>query len=366
MDVEGRPSWVEVSTFNLKSKPQSLAGDAHEDCVDEPGGDGHRLQGSKGHLAASHQEGGGSQAFGDRPEKSLEPRWVWMTIAGQAVDHKTARVAAGDEVENQRDEREDGEEGPEVAVAHHQVEPHLLGVPAREPCEASVGGGHPPPARFVQLLHLRLPSLVGGVLQALQEALRAGVASATSAQLVVLADKRGRSSHAEVDQPPHVQVVAAETSTGGFSLHPQTGAAKDDHPHEDVDHRGRHRPSDEFLHSATNGDLGNEHADKGTPGNPPAPVEDRPTVHPASRAIAARHPLRQVLSPISCSKAWSQLFKRVAVEAELENVLEVVAHGLHVEVEKEDGLVHEEDDQHEGKATAEAEFRDPPDPIFHP
>ena len=56
-----------------------------------------------------------------------------MAIAGEAVNDKTARVAAGDKVENQRDEGEYGEEGAEVAVAHHHVEPHLLCVPAREP-----------------------------------------------------------------------------------------------------------------------------------------------------------------------------------------------------------------------------------------
>ena len=39
-----------------------------------------------------------------------------MAIAGEAVNDKTARVAAGDKVENQRDEGEYGEEGAEVAA----------------------------------------------------------------------------------------------------------------------------------------------------------------------------------------------------------------------------------------------------------
>ena len=46
-----------------------------------------------------------------------------MAVAGEAVDDKTARVAAGDKVEHEGDEREYGEEGAEVAVAHHHVEP---------------------------------------------------------------------------------------------------------------------------------------------------------------------------------------------------------------------------------------------------
>ena len=46
-----------------------------------------------------------------------------MAVAGEAVNDKTARVAAGDKVEDEGDEREYGEEGAEVAIAHHHVEP---------------------------------------------------------------------------------------------------------------------------------------------------------------------------------------------------------------------------------------------------
>ena len=77
-----------------------------------------------------------------------------MAIAGEAVDDKTARVAAGDKVEHEGDEGEYGEEGAEVAVAHHHVKPHLLGVPAGEPRQAPVGRCHSPPIGLVQLFNL--------------------------------------------------------------------------------------------------------------------------------------------------------------------------------------------------------------------
>ena len=77
-----------------------------------------------------------------------------MAIAGEAINDKTARVTAGDKVENQGDEGEYGEEGAEVAVAHHHVKPHLLCVSTREPRQAPVGCCHTPPVGLVQGLHL--------------------------------------------------------------------------------------------------------------------------------------------------------------------------------------------------------------------
>ena len=77
-----------------------------------------------------------------------------MTIAGEAVNDKTARVAAGDKVEDQGDKGEYGEEGAEVAVAHHHVKPHLLCGSAGEPRQAPVRRCHTPPVRLVKFIHL--------------------------------------------------------------------------------------------------------------------------------------------------------------------------------------------------------------------
>ena len=164
----------------------------------------------------------------------------------------------------------------------------------------------------------------------------------------------------------NIKGVLSKTCSRCFPLHPQSRASEDDHPHEDVDHRRCHRPRNELLHSATNGDLGDEHANEGAPGDPPAPVEDGPNIHPGSWSITALNSIWKMLTPVLCSVTGTQLFKGIAVKAKLEDVLEVVAHGLDVEVEEEDGLVHEEDDEHQGQATAEAELRDSPNSIFHP
>ena len=171
MDVKCRPSWVQVPAFHLERKPQCLASDAHEDRVDEASGNGHRLQCLQSHLASSHKKGGGSQTLGQCPKKSLESWWVWMPVAGEAVDDKAARVTAGDKVENKRDEREYGKEGTEVAIAHHHVKPHLFGLSAGESGEVPVHCCHPPPVGLVQLYHLLLPRLVGDVAQPFQKTL---------------------------------------------------------------------------------------------------------------------------------------------------------------------------------------------------
>lgn len=50
------------------------------------------------------------------------------------------------------------------------------------------------------------------------------------------------------------------------------------------------------------------------------------------------------------------LLERVRVEAKLDDVLEVVPKGLHVQVQQVEGVVHEEDDGHEEHANDEARF----------
>ena len=87
-----------------------------------------------------------------------------------------------------------------------------------------------------------------------------------------------------------------------------------------------------------------------------APVEDGPAVHPARRPVRGGDALGKDLTPITCSITWTQLLKRITVEFKLQNILEVETHRLHIEVEQEDGVVHEEDNEHEGEATAETEL----------
>ena len=95
------PPGVELPALHLQGQPQGLAGDAHQDGVDEASGDGHGLEGLEGHLAPGHQEGRGRETLGERPEQPLEPRGVRVAVAGQAVDHQAAGVRAGHEVKYQ-------------------------------------------------------------------------------------------------------------------------------------------------------------------------------------------------------------------------------------------------------------------------
>ena len=46
--------------------------------------------------------------------------------------------------------------------------------------------------------------------------------------------------------------------------------------------RTEHRTGDDLPHSPASGDFGDEHSNKRRPGDPPAPVEDRPVIHPRS------------------------------------------------------------------------------------
>ena len=60
------------------------------------------------------------------------------------------------------------------------------------------------------------------------------------------------------------------------------------------------------------------------------------------------------------------MLKCVGVSSELNQRRGVVSHGLDVEVEQIDGLVHQEDDGHQSTATAEAELADSSDAVLDP
>ena len=164
----------------------------------------------------------------------------------------------------------------------------------------------------------------------------------------------------------HLDIVAAETCVSRFSLHPETGPSKHDEPHGDVDRGRDHHAKDELFHCAPDGDLCNEHADKGAPCDPPAPVEESPVVHPGLRSRRRNFSVRQETAAFLCSGAGTELLERVGVRANLNQGRGVVAHRLDVEVQQVDSLVHQEDDSHQSTAAAEAELADPSDAVLHP
>ena len=80
--------------------------------------------------------------------------------------------------------------------------------------------------------------------------------------------------------------MAAEPGRGCLPLHPDAGSAERDEPDADEQEGEGHHAVDELANRSSVGDLGDEHSNKRTPGDPPTPVEDGPAVHPAIRAIS--------------------------------------------------------------------------------
>ena len=67
------------------------------------------------------------------------------------------------------------------------------------------------------------------------------------------------------------------------------------------------------------------------------------------------------------NNSWQKtahLLKGIGVEAELHEVLEVEAKGLDIEVEEEDGVVEQEDDQHQHNPASKTYFGESSDSII--
>src|SRR5918997_37699 len=84
--------------------------------------------------------------------------------------------------------------------------------------------------------------------------------------------------------------VAPPTSsmTIATALRVDRGPAEDGEPHQ-AHHAGdRDHPGDELANRPPPADPGDEHAHKRCPGNPPRPVEDRPTGQPLVGRVSTR------------------------------------------------------------------------------
>ena len=105
--------------------------------------------------------------------------------------------------------------------------------------------------------------------------------------------------------------VARHSGQSGVAFHLDSRSTHDGQPHERIDDWHGQGAVEEFSNCAAFGDLGDEHAHERRPGDPPAPVEDRPVVHPAWR-----------FQPV-----WgvANLRERVGVEPNLDYPLQVVA-----------------------------------------
>ena len=105
--------------------------------------------------------------------------------------------------------------------------------------------------------------------------------------------------------------VARHSSQSGVAFHLDFRSTHDAHPQQGIDDRHGECAVEKFSNGATSRDLGDEHARERRPGDPPAPVEDRPVVHPAWG-----------FQPV-----WgvANLRERVGVETNLDYPLQVVA-----------------------------------------
>ena len=130
-------------------------------------------------------------------------------------------------------------------------------------------------------------------------------------------------------------------------MNPDALGAEDAEPHEGVDGGDDQGGEDELAQRAALRDLGQEGADEGAPGDPPAPVEERPGREPAAAAAVA------VGGAAEAQHLAAETLEGVRLEADLHEVPEVVAEGLHGDVQGEVGLAEEEHGQQQEHADAE-------------
>ena len=144
-------------------------------------------------------------------------------------------------------------------------------------------------------------------------------------------------------------VGADDACACGLALHLEAGSSVDDEPQEAVDDGHGHDAHDELADGAAARDLGSKHSDERRPRDPPAPVEDRPVVHPGlggTEAVGGRVELRE----------------GIALEREDGEREDVPAPGLHVEVEEVEAGPEEEHAGEQEHPEGPGDLREATDP----
>mmetsp|Transcript_69542 Transcript_69542/g.196114 ORF Transcript_69542/g.196114 Transcript_69542/m.196114 type:complete len:522 (-) Transcript_69542:511-2076(-) len=249
-----------------------------------------------------------------------------LPVGRDQVNHQRPAVGRGDEVEHGEDDGEPLEEVPQAVVLVHEVEP-VAGV---------VGVGEQAHRAQVGVRD------VGALRRVLARQRRGDVEASPRTRGPV----RGR----VVEEV--VRVVEQQCSLTGEKLRPPVHAdgssPEGAEPDEGVEGGNREAEGDDVGDGAAAGDARQEGADEGCPGDPPAPVEDRPPVHPGRGGALA------IVGPPLSAR---ELCEGVRVEADLKEVLHVVAQRLHHQIQQVPGLVQEEDDQQDEVAQDEGRLR---------
>mmetsp|Transcript_46100 Transcript_46100/g.142599 ORF Transcript_46100/g.142599 Transcript_46100/m.142599 type:complete len:201 (-) Transcript_46100:13-615(-) len=117
-------------------------------------------------------------------------------------------------------------------------------------------------------------------------------------------------------------------------VHSEASATEGAEPDNSIQERHRHAVQEDVVDGAAPRDARQESTDERRPRDPPAPIEDCPPVHPR---LTGTKPV--------CRTAFAglELPECVREEAELDEVLSMVAQRLHHEVAEVPGSVHEED-----------------------
>jgi len=135
-------------------------------------------------------------------------------------------------------------------------------------------------------------------------------------------------------------------------LHADPLRTEDAEPEEGVEGRDDQGAQDEFPEGAALGNLGQEGAHKWAPRDPPAPIENRPFAEPAVRAALA------VRSAAEAHVLAAEPLEGVGMEADLENIPEVVAESLHNGVQAEVGLSQEQHHEQKGHSKSKVHARE--------
>ena len=110
--------------------------------------------------------------------------------------------------------------------------------------------------------------------------------------------------------------------------------------------------------------VGNERSltDKGRPGDPPAPVENGPVIHPVFGSVIAT--VNNATSVGAHDTAGVHL-EGVAVGAQLDEPVQVVAQRLGEQIQQVDRLFQQSEEDQNEHAESETDFAESPDAEIH-
>jgi len=350
-----------VALVILEHGDDRQADQAHQHSERNASNDGHSPQRRQGIIPSGEEQRASEAALREGPV-DFGDRVCLLTVTCDQVHNQRSTVGRRHKVNDDGENAEARQKGAKPGIVVHQVEPNVVSCLRREHADGAQSRVRVVRSIRPRWAHLRsalrrcagahdalrdMPALGSGLAFFRSDPAVGEIVWHNTQVLVVVGWNELQRIQSLRVATLRVSVRERRLDELPFPVHLNACTAEAREPDEAIDHRHRKCEIDDLRHSPALRDFRQEHANERRPRNPPAPIEDRPPIHP--RRVRAL-----TLDVTAASKP--ELREGVGEPPQLQDPLEVHTEGLHHHVQEIPGVVERHRAGPQEHATAERDL----------